>query len=100
MGGLLRQTYPVMTSHPFRAPDMNMRPSSLFGIAAIAFSMGLGLGGCGDQHTTGAKATRSYQGKPDTAPWDDSLWHGDRANWERAITAREQNQNEYVRIPQ
>ena len=69
-------------------------------LAAIALSIGLGLGGCGHQDPTAAKTTAGYQGKPDTEPWDNSRWGHDRAAWERAITAREQGQNEYVRIPQ
>ena len=71
-------------------------------LAAVVLSIGLGLGGCGHQDSTAAnttKVTTSYQGKPDTPPWANSRWHDNKADWERAITAREQNQNEYVRIP-
>ena len=68
-------------------------------LAAVAFLIGLCLGGCGHQDSDAAKGTRSYQGKPDTAPWGGSRWHDNRENWERAIAARAQNQNEYVRIP-
>ena len=68
-------------------------------LAAIALSIGLGLGGCGHQDSPAEKATAGYQGKPDTAPWDGSRWHGNRENWERATAARAQNQNEYVRMP-
>ena len=83
----------IATAHRSRHP---VRPW----LAAIVLAIGVNLGGCGDkvQDSTPVKTT-SYQGKLDTAPWDDSRWHGDRASWERAITAREQNQNEYVRIP-
>lgn len=49
----------------------------------------------------------SYQGKPDTRPWDhtptaagSSSWPaGDRGAWEKAIRARNQAQNESVRMP-
>jgi hypothetical protein len=76
-------------------------PSSLVGLAAIALSMGFALGGCVRQEdSTAAKTTASYQGKPDTEPWNNNRWHDNRETWERAITAREQGQNEYVRIPQ
>jgi hypothetical protein len=76
------------------------RTASLVGLAAIWLAMCLSLGGCGpqDADSTAAKVT-SYQGKPDTPPWDGSRWHGDRQSWERDIDARAQNQNEYVRIP-
>lgn len=68
-------------------------------LAATALAMGLILGGCGHEDSTTAKPTAGYQGKPDTAPWDGNRWHGDHESWERAIAARGQNQNEYVRIP-
>lgn len=49
----------------------------------------------------------SYQGKPDTRPWDHdpsafgaSNWKpGDRGAWENALRVRAQTQNEYVRMP-
>jgi hypothetical protein len=83
----------IATAHRSRHP---VRPW----LGVIVLAIGVSLGGCSDkvQDSTPVKTT-SYQGKPDTAPWDDSRWHGDRASWERAITARQQNQNEYVRIP-
>ena len=54
-----------------------------------------GLAGCGDREQL-AEGPRSYQGKPDTAPWGD----GDRAAWEAAIKARQWTQHEYKRIEQ
>jgi hypothetical protein len=83
-----------------RLASVVRQPSSLIGPAAIALAMCLSLGGCGrqDADSTAGKVT-SYQGKPDTAPWDGSRWHGDRQSWERDIDARAQNQNDYVRIP-
>jgi hypothetical protein len=69
-------------------------------LAAIALSMGLALAGCGHQDSAAEKTTASYQGKPDTEPWNNNRWHDNRETWERAISAREQGQNEYVRIPQ
>jgi ABC-type glycerol-3-phosphate transport system substrate-binding protein len=79
---------------------MNIHLSSLVGTAAIALVLALGLAGCGNQESSTGKTTASYQGKPDTEPWNNSRWHDNREVWERAITAREQGQNEYVRIPQ
>jgi hypothetical protein len=50
-----------------------------------------------------------YQGKPDGQPWQSdpsaslytsSKWtQGDKTSWEAAIRARNQNQNEYSRVP-
>jgi hypothetical protein len=76
------------------------RPSSLVGLAAVALSIGLGLTGCVREEPTVEKTTASYQGKPDTEPWNSSRWHDNRETWLQAIIAREQGQNEYVRIPQ
>jgi hypothetical protein len=92
-------TCDISRRHVIATADRSRRSIRPY-LAAIALAIGLSLGGCGDKHqdSTPAKAT-SYEGKPDTAPWDGSRWHGDRESWERAITARGQNQNEYVRIP-
>jgi hypothetical protein len=82
--------------HTFRI----CRASSLFGVAAVALSLTASLAGCGHPEPAAEKTATRYQGKPDTPPWDNSRWQDNRENWERAITARAQNQNEYVRIPQ
>ena len=68
---------------------------SLFALATIA---ALGLAGCGEQPQEMAQRTGKYQGKPDTAPWDSPEFGGKQAEWERAIQARTQGQNEYSRI--
>jgi len=54
-----------------------------------------GLAACGDREQI-AEGPRSYQGKPDSAPWNE----GDRATWEAAIKARQLAQHEYKRIEQ
>ena len=64
-----------------------------FELLAIA---ALGLAGCGEKPQEMVK-TGKYQGKPDTAPWDSPQFGGKQAEWERAIQARTQSQNEYVR---
>lgn len=38
-----------------------------------------------------------YAGKPDARAWDNPPFNGDRSAWERAIKARNLNQNEYAR---
>jgi hypothetical protein len=75
-------------------------PSALLVIAAIALSLTSSLAGCGKHEPSTQQTQTRYEGKPDTPPWDNSRWQDNRENWERAITARAQNQNEYVRIPQ
>src|SRR5258706_1900097 len=99
MCGLPRRNYAVIAQKSFeRAHDMNSRGTSRRRViatahrsrhpvapwlAAIGLAIGVSLGACGDKDkdSTPVKTT-SYQGKPDTAPWDDSRWHGDRASWE------------------
>ncbi len=55
----------------------------------------VGLAACGEREQL-AEGPRSYQGKPDTAPWG----NGDRASWETDIKARQLTQHEYKRIEQ
>jgi hypothetical protein len=69
----------------------------------------LGLSACGDREQI-AEGPRSYQGKPDSAPWNNAplaaeyrggKWtKGDRASWEADIKARQLAQHEYKRIEQ
>jgi hypothetical protein len=69
--------------------------AALIALAAVA---ALGLAGCGEQSQEAVQKTGKYQGKPDTVPWDNPQFGGKQAEWERAIQARTQNQNEYSRI--
>jgi hypothetical protein len=66
--------------------------------AALASIAVLGITGCGDAPQELAQKERRYQGKPDTNPWDSPQFGGKQAEWERAIQARTQNQNEYTRV--
>jgi hypothetical protein len=67
----------------------------------------LGLSACGEREQI-AEGKRSYQGKPDSRPWDNApladgsaKWSkGDRASWEDEIKARQMTQHEYKRIEQ
>jgi uncharacterized lipoprotein len=74
---------------------MRARPLVALVFAAVAV---LGLAGCGDAPQELAQGERRYQGKPDTNPWDSPQFGGKQAEWERAIQARTQNQNEYTRV--
>jgi hypothetical protein len=38
-----------------------------------------------------------YQGKPDSKPWDNDLFKGNQVEWEKAVKARNQGQDEYSR---
>jgi starvation-inducible outer membrane lipoprotein len=66
-------------------------------LLALVAGAALGLTGCGDRPQEITQKTGKYQGKPDTAPWDSPEFGGKQAEWERAIQARTQNQNEYTR---
>ena len=68
--------------------------ATLVALAAVA---ALGLAGCGEQPQEMVQKTGKYQGKLDTVPWDSPQFGGKQAEWERAIQARTQNQNEYTR---
>jgi hypothetical protein len=61
----------------------------------LSFIVLFGLAACADREKI-AEGPRSYQGKPDTAPWG----KGDRASWETDIKARQMTQHEYKRIEQ
>jgi hypothetical protein len=49
-------------------------------------------------HEIPQEATKPYAGKPDTQLYDGTLFNGDKAKFEKALAARAQGQNEYVRI--
>ena len=79
---------------------------AVLGAAVLALAAATATG-CGerDQTLQLGSSSGTYQGKPDGKPWDNSptsygssQWpQGDRGAWERAIKARNQAQNEYVR---
>ncbi len=52
--------------------------------------------GCGERPHVIYKQGK-YQGKPDTQPWDNEQFKGDRVAWENAMKARAQGENEYNR---
>ncbi len=76
-------------------------------IATVCAVAALGLAACGDKNVVVYKQGQ-YQGKPDTPPWDNAApqnnpqvvgWQqGNQNSWEQSIKARNQAQNEYVRL--
>ena len=66
-------------------------------IAGLAGSLVL-LAGCGEKQQVTVYKQGQYQGKPDKQPWDNDRFKGDQVAWEKAIKARNGNQNEYSRI--
>jgi hypothetical protein len=39
-----------------------------------------------------------YQGKLDSQPWSNAQFKGERVEWEKALKARSQGQDEYSRV--
>lgn len=68
-------------------------------IVAIAFGVAFAaaLGGCGEHPQVIEYKQGKYQGTLDTPPYDSKQFNGNKAEWERAIKTRNQNQNEYKR---
>jgi hypothetical protein len=58
----------------------------------------IGLSGCGEQKVTSYEPGK-YSGARVVAPWDSPQYGGKQAQWDSAIQARTQGQNDYVRIP-
>lgn len=62
---------------------------------AAAGALALGLAGCGDKPMVYKQG--EYQGKPDTKPWANAQFKENQVEWEKAIKARTQGQDEYSR---
>ena len=64
----------------------------------ILMMAALALAGCGDRDKAVVYKQGVYQGKTDTAPWNNALYKGDKAKWESDIRARNLEQDESRRI--
>jgi hypothetical protein len=65
--------------------------------AAAGAALAVLLAGCGERPQVIEYKQGKYQGRPDTQPYDSATFKGDKAEWERVIKTRNQNQNEYKR---
>ena len=70
-----------------------MRLLAVLVVAALA----LGIAGCGESPNVTVYKQGKYQGKPDSQPWDNDMFKGDKVAWETAIKKRNEGQNEYSR---
>jgi hypothetical protein len=61
-------------------------------VAAAAFA------GCGEKPTVTVYKQGKYQGKPDSVPWAGTAFNNNQTEWEKAIKARNNGQNEYLRV--
>jgi hypothetical protein len=68
----------------------------LAGVFAVAASVVV-LAGCGERPQVVTYKQGTYQGKPDTRPYD-GQFKGNRDEWENALTTRNQAQNEYKKV--
>ncbi|HEV3241476.1 MAG TPA: hypothetical protein VG429_13855 [Casimicrobiaceae bacterium] len=64
----------------------------------LAGALLCGLAACGERPQVVNYKQGTYQGKPDTPPYANPPFNGDKAAWERAIATRAQAQNEYKRF--
>ena len=65
--------------------------AGLLGCAAL-------VSACGELPQTALYEQGHYRGKPDAQPWDSEAFRGDRVEWDKAVTGRTANQNEYARM--
>lgn len=66
-------------------------------LAACSFCVFASLvAGCGDDKPVVYKQGQ-YQGKPDSKPWDNDAFKGNQVEWEKAVKARNQQQDENTR---
>ena len=68
----------------------------LLAVTAVAGLVAV-TGGCGESTQVTVYKQGKYQGKPDSQPWDNDLFKGDKLAWETAIKKRNEGQNEYSR---
>ena len=64
----------------------------------VALVLALMLAACGERPQVVNYKQGTYQGKPDTPPYERAPYNGDKTAWEREIATRTQHQNEYKRI--
>jgi len=67
------------------------------GSIAVAAALVLGLVACSERPQVAQYKQGTYQGKPDTPPYQNARFNGDKAAWDREIATRAQSQNEYKR---
>jgi flagellar basal body L-ring protein FlgH len=65
--------------------------------ASLVVAFVAGLAACGERPQVVTYKQGTYQGKPDTQPWSNPPYNGNKEQWEQAIRTRMQSQNEYKR---
>jgi len=67
-------------------------------VAAAVVIAAAGLAGCGEKSQVTVYKQGQYQGKPDNLPWQSAPFNNNQTEWEKAIKARNNAQNEYIRV--
>jgi hypothetical protein len=67
-------------------------------LAAAVIAASAVFAGCGERPNVTVYKQGSYQGKPDNVPWQSAPFNNNQAEWEKAIKARNNAQNEYIRV--
>jgi hypothetical protein len=67
-------------------------------VAALVVVLPLLTAGCGEKSQVTVYKQGKYQGKPDNLPWDNNQFKNDKGSWEKSIRARNEAQNEYLRV--
>ena len=75
-----------------------MRTLRTLGVLLAVLLWGAGLSGCSEKQVTSYEPGK-YSGARLVAPWDSPQYGGKQAQWDSAIQARTQGQNDYARIP-
>jgi hypothetical protein len=67
--------------------------------AAIVIGMiaAFAVAACGERPQVLEYKQGTYQGKPDTPPYSNAPFNGNKAEWEKTLATRNQAQNEYKR---
>ncbi len=74
-----------------------MRTRSIV-VAAAVIAAAAVFAGCGERPNVTVYKQGSYQGKPDSLPWQGAPFNNNQVEWEKAIKARNNAQNEYLRV--
>jgi hypothetical protein len=69
--------------------------ASKLSVACAVVVSAMLVAGCSDKPVVYKQG--QYQGKPDNQPWDNAQFKGNQVEWEKAIKARNQGQDEYTR---